>query len=125
MQESLILEALNGAFFILALCASFVFTHYLWVKRTLGYRALGPAIGLTCVWYGEMLLRGLFWYVRDQINGGNPMMAPAWGIILGSSIITIGILCCIRVFSPENWGNKSWSISLLLAAAFVVWTVYS
>lgn len=124
MKESLILELLNGAFFILALCASIVFTHYLWVKRKFGYNALTPAIALTCIFYGEMILRGMFWYVRQQLNNGIPMQQSNTVLIIGSLVITTGILCSIRVFSPTEWGNRGWVTSLIITILFLCWSAY-
>lgn len=125
MSQSLPLELLNGALFILALCASCVFTHYLWTKRSLGYYALQPALALACIFYGETLLRGMFWFVRNQINNGVGMQQSNEILVVGSIIATVGILCSIRVFSPDSWGNKGWVVSLALTVLFLIWSAFN
>ena len=125
MKESLILELLNGAFFVLAFCASCVFTHYLWVKREYGYKALTPAIALTCIFYGETWLRGMFWYVRQNLNNGIQMQPSNTLLMLASVTVITGILCSIRVFSPSEWGNRGWVTSLIITIVFLSWSAFT
>lgn len=103
-----LLENFHVSLAVAYLCAMFVFVHYLWNNRESGYKALRPAIALTFVWAGGLLSRAALWRVDAIAEYSLLWLATSWMILLGA------ILCCIRVFSPTSWGNKSWVISLSL-----------
>lgn len=123
MTHSDALEAVNGGFFILSLAATYIFLHYIWMNRRIGYRCLRPAIAISVLFIGETCLRFYVWWLRDHINAGLPMVENTFLLALFSSIIAAGVLCIIRVFSPESWGNKPWVIALLAAIAFIIYSV--
>lgn len=119
MNQSLILEAVNGAFFVVALAAFIVFGQYIAAKWREGYIFLRPAIALQTLWMGEAIMRGYLWYTRHRINLGEEVHVDAW-IVMGSSVVTItAILCTIRVFSRESWGHWAWLITLAAIVIFV------
>lgn len=120
MGSSLMFEGTNGAFFILAICSFFIIGYYTVKNADQGYTFLRPAIPFFIIFFGEMIQRGAYWYIRHAINQGQEVAVPYWLAISSSVIITTGFLCFIRVYSPQSWGNMSWLISLALTVAFVV-----
>lgn len=123
MEKSHMLEALNGGFFVLSLCAFLIFGHYIWTHRRFGYRVLQPALALSCIFAGETFLRAYLWYIRDHINSGINLNADPMLVASSSGLAAIGVLCAIRVFSPEEWGNKAWVTSSVLAGLFMIITL--
>lgn len=123
MKESMLLESVSGAFFIMALWGAYVFGRYILRNWHEGYMFLRPAIALECLWLGESWLRGFTWFYRHFINQpGTDIQPPVWVIIVGSVVITVAILCCIRIFDlhdSEGQEGNSWLWALITAVIFV------
>lgn len=106
-----LLENFHVSLAVAYLCAMFIFGHYLWLNRSVGYTNLRPAIALVFVWIGGLLSRLTLWQAEWSTDFSSVWLILSWFVLLTA------ILCCIRVFSPSSWGNKSWVISLLLILA--------
>lgn len=89
------------------------------------YDRLGnkAAISILIYVFGETNVRAwsglrLFYITHkmpvDFING--PLVV--WPIC-GAAVALVGAVCMMRVFSREQWGNKAWIASVIVAAAFV------
>jgi hypothetical protein len=116
---SLLLQAINGYLSITAICATFIFARYIYINCEQGYKVLRPAIALMVLWFGDFILRGPIFIARILENSGLTITFPLWALLLGSMIVELGMLCCIRVFSPETWKFWSW-LGTLLVASFLV-----
>lgn len=128
MNRSLALQILNGYISVIAICATFIFANYLWLKRKQDYEELRPAIAMLGLWIGEQILRGPIFFQRTLANAGMPSAEPILTIFVGGLIFGVSALCCIRVFSPAKWRYWSWLgtfiLSTLVVAAslmFVSW----
>lgn len=119
LSDSVTLQVLNGYLFALGLCAMIIFAHYLYKNFEDGYQQLRPAIALTVMWLGLIILRGPLFFARTLVNAGAPTKEPLLSLALGGTIMVVSLLCIIRVFSPLHWGNKSW-IAALIASTLVV-----
>jgi hypothetical protein len=119
---------MNGALFIDLFFAALMFGTYIAHEvRINGYRMRAKAaISIEMVLLGDLILRGWFWYWRMQANAGHSV---AWMdtypvVPIGMSIEMLGVLCLIRVFSPDNWSRQTWlavgvvSVVVACAAAF-------
>ncbi len=115
----MLFEAVNGALFVVATWAMFVFMRYIWNHKHEGYIFLRPAIAFMCIFAGEAYLRMAFWWVRREINHGNVAMQvyPSW-TISGTIAIMIAAACCIRIF--DKTGSRGWFWSLVVACFFVL-----
>ncbi len=121
MLQSTFLEAVHGAFSILYLCACYIFGHYIWEKRALGYEYVSPAIALVTIWIGYFISETLIWYHKDEISD-ILISIPSVIFLLGLIISLIGVLCTIRIFSPNRWGNWGWIVSLIMATCSMIVT---
>lgn len=130
MLDPHFLEAMNGVWTVLSLCALLVFVRYLWrindesgfgkKERTARFEA---AVALTVYFFGEFLVRFWVWLWRHQINDG---VLAGWMknypvLAVGGIIAAVGCLCVIRVFSTRddegNSKNRYWIASLIVALA--------
>jgi hypothetical protein len=123
-SESLLLEGVNGNFLLFSLAALVVFAHYMKTHWFEGYRFLAPAIALSTMFLGEVILRGNFWFARHMINMGYAdFQAPSWITILGSTMASWGLLCTLAVFAPEQYRTRVWVSTLVVTAAFLSLTL--
>lgn len=112
-------QVINGYIALTSFCAMFIFLHYLYVKRHLGYVELRPAIALLVVWVADVILRGNRFLHLTFVNADLPIVVPWTGLIIGGTLLEIGFLCCIRVFAPEEWRYWSWLGTFLFSTAVV------
>lgn len=103
---------MNGALFIDLSFAFVMFGAYIAHElRTNGYRMRAQAaISIEMLILGEMILRGWFWYWRLQLSWGHDV---AWmdgypTVPIGMTVEMVGVLCLIRVFSPDHWSKMTW-----------------
>lgn len=121
-------EGMNGALFLDLSFALFMFGIYIVFElRRDGYRMRArAAVSVFVMLCGELILRGWFWLWRIQINASHSVAwMDAWPVVpLGMSIEMLGVLCLIRVFSPDSWSRQTWlavaviSVMVACAAAF-------
>lgn len=96
------------------------------IRRT----RLRAAIGISVAMSGEVVTRGSAAIGRHLENIGSTtrwMLDPPWGFVplVGAIITTIGLLCLIRVFSPDEWGAWGWIACAAVAFAVTGITVFS
>jgi len=126
MLNSGFLEALNGVLFMLSAAAAFVFGRYVlteamaagvWPRRWPSKAQ--AAFGLLIVFVGEAIIRGWIWWWRQLLNDGEDAswMAGYPILAIGGATSAVGILCIIRHFSPDEWQDRAWLITLLFAIA--------
>jgi hypothetical protein len=121
-------EGMNGALFLDLTFALLMFgTYIIYELRRGGYRMRAKAaISVEVMLLGELILRGWFWLWRIQINTGQNVgwMDDLPVVPIGMSIEMLGVLCLIRVFSPDTWSRQTWlavgvmSVLFACAAAF-------
>lgn len=118
MSESLLLELVNGNFFILSICAVIIFTHYIVMHWSEGYLFLSPSISLWALFMGEIYLRANFWFARHMLNAGFYVQPSNFMTITGSIICSWALLCMIAVFAPSRWRTRAWTLSLFVTIVF-------
>lgn len=123
MSQSIAFQIINGYLAVIGLCCFVIFLRYLYENCHLGYRELRPAIAFLVVWAGNAILRGPIFYQRTRANMGLESVEPTYALFIGGSLLIMGFLCCIRVFSPVKWGHWSWILSLLLSTIIVIGSV--
>lgn len=105
---------MNGALFIDLSFAFVMFGVYIGHELCAnGYRMRAQAaISIEMLLLGEMILRGWFWYWRLQINWGHDVTwMDGYPIVpVGMAVEMIGVLCLIRVFSPDHWSRMTWLV---------------
>lgn len=121
-------EGMNGALFLDLSFAIMMFgTYIVYEVRRHGYRKRAQAaVSIEVMLLGELILRGWFWLWRIEINiGRNAAWMNVWPVVpIGMSIEMLGVLCLIRVFSPDDWSRQTWlavaliSVVVACAAAF-------
>lgn len=119
MNHSVILLVLNGYLSVLSCCALLIFGHYLVKNYREGYVQMRPAIALFALWLGESVFRVPIFLTRARVESGHLINVPILPLLVGGFITITALLCIIRVFSPIQWGNKSW-VSALILSTFVV-----
>jgi hypothetical protein len=126
-------ETINGAWTI-ALCFMIVFLlHYLYdTWRTIGLRSFlfeRPipeqfAIAILIADSGNLMVRGSTWAWRtigaDVATVSGPI---AWGLLLGATIGTAGILCKIRIVTVVRFGHWPWLACLCSVLTFVLFWI--
>lgn len=124
-----VLEAMNGTLFVLLVFACFMFGVYIlrevWLNGFQRTR-LQAAIAILVCFAGDGVVRGRVWYWRHCENLSlSPSCNEGRGLLLlGALIEIIGVVCIIRVFSPDNWGRNVWFISSLIAIGIATAFVY-
>lgn len=118
-MRSVTLLILNGYLSVLSCYAFVMFGYYLVKNYKDGYEQMRPAIALACLWLGEMFFRFPMFLTRAHLEAGYTIPAPTTPLILGGLITVTALLCIIRVFSPEQWGSKSWLAALGLSTLVV------
>ncbi len=120
MTHWIIREQMNAVLLALALCLTFRFGH-VWYKTSRAFPKRDAAKALTVLCFGESIRAGWAWLALAAQNKNwqiFPYVQDSYWIgILAVSVITIGTLCCIRVFSEEgNWFE--WWGAIFLGAFF-------
>lgn len=121
-------EGMNGALFLDLTFAITMFGLYIVHElRHQGYRMRArAAVSIGVMLIGEAILRGWFWLWRIEVNAGRSVAwMDAWPVVpIGMSIEMLGVLCLIRVFSPDDWSRQTWlavaliSVMVACVAAF-------
>ena len=124
-------EGMNGALFIDLFFAALMFgTYIIYEFRLHGYRMrTQAAISIEMMLIGEMILPGWFWYWRVLANAGRSTeWMNDWPVVpIGMGVQMLGVLCLIRVFSPDTWSRQTWlavgiaSVVVACVAAFGWW----
>ncbi len=109
-------EHINGLLTFLGLCFLAICIRYFTIEVLKnGFRRmrLQASIAISVTIFGEVIVRGWVWYLRHLQNAGidttfltgmPSMMVP----IVGTLIEAFGMLCMIRVFAPDKWGDYAW-----------------
>lgn len=117
MNFNRLAEVMNGTLFLNLSFAIMMFTVY---AVRFGYRRqrAQAAIAISVVLLGECVLRGLFWLLRFQTgNGWDTSWINSWPIAqVGQAIEMAGVLCIIRVFTPDGWSPRTWLLIGLTSA---------
>lgn len=113
------LEFMNAAWFVLCLCALFIFVRYLWIERSQGYLSNKPALALAVYISGEAAVRGWIWafHIAADHHRAIPAFSEKVGLLMSATVAAFGLLCIVRIFSPKHWGARAWVISTGLAVA--------
>jgi len=119
-----LLEAVNGATFVLFTSMAIVIGWYLFRElRAWGYTRYRAqaAVSLLTIAIGEATKSGILWWVRSRSNEG---MSTDWlvqnqdlFIGLGAVMLVFGPLCYIRIWSPVQHGEWPWVSAGLVASA--------
>lgn len=122
-------EWINGAWFVMSLCATAVFGTFLWREMAnAGWykrRDVRAAIALFIYFLGETIIRGWVWAYLAMTHGvidrvGVDLTSFAV-LVTAASLSMLGALCCIRIFSRDC---RAWIVTGLILAAFVVLEVF-
>lgn len=135
MNANLIFETLNGAWTI-ALTFIVVFVliylresiHEVGLRTFLFDRSLPEqfAIAILISDVGNLIVRGSTWAWRNSGTDLGRLEGPLfWGIIIGATVGTLGILCKIRVISLSRWGHWPWLACLSVVSIFTVYMFVS
>lgn len=116
-------EYVNALFLTLAIGLIIIFSRYLIIEihqHGFDRYRLRAAVSIYVFMVGEAMTRGWVWLARFTSNNGLdwPWVSeqPAIYIyIVGPVVGAAGILCMIRVFSPDAWGHYGWVVCLILA----------
>lgn len=113
-------EGMNGALFLdLAFAIAMFGIYIVHELRSDGYRTRArAAVSVEVMMLGELILRGWFWLWRIQINAGRSVAwMDGWPVVpIGMSIEMLGVLCLIRVFSPDHWSKRTWLAVAVISA---------
>lgn len=122
-NQSYFSEAMNGLIFILGLFAVGVFARWLWINRRDGYQEVRSALAVSALFCGETIIRFSFWLARHLTNIGYEPNETAFytAVVIGGGIQAWGMLCCMKVFSPEHCSAKVWIYAPLCAIA---WNIF-
>lgn len=130
MSYMLARQIINNGLFVLDIVLMAVIVHHL-VREycALGlrraYNRLGnqAAFAVLVLMVGHIVIRGwaaaLLWHYD---RGVNPLeIEERYPVgLAGAALALVGMVCCVRIFSPYRWRNVIWPGSILLAAAFIV-----
>ena len=121
-----LIEFLNALLLCMDACMVYVFARYMVLRRKDADRnALVGAAGLTLLFVGLGVQRGLIWYMRHLGNAG---VQVAWTsyrpVTIGAIVVaSIGLGLCVGVFF-RDWGRLGWLwmliLILLVAAALTM-----
>jgi hypothetical protein len=124
-------EGMQGALFIDMFFAALMFgTYIIYEFRRNGYGMRAQAaVSIEVMLLGDLILRGWFWYFRILSNAGHDIeWMKAWPVApIGMSVQMMGVLCLIRVFSPDGWSRQTWlavgvvSVIVACVSAFGWW----
>ncbi len=127
----LLWEAINVLLSILLACMVLIFSRYFLAEIVShGFRRarLRAGIGLFVTMAGDLLTRG--WAAAGRHFQNNDIHAAwmgqmPWALapLIGAIICAIGLLCLIRVFSPDEWGSWGWIVCAVVAIAATVFSV--
>jgi putative copper export protein len=124
MLSPLVNESMIGALFLVLLFAFAMFARYVRHEyRERGYaERVRATVSIMTVLLGEMILHGWYWLQRMQINAHHDATV-AWmrahsAAPIGRAIEIVGVLCLIRVFSPDSWARQTW-LAIGIVAAIV------
>lgn len=98
--------------------------HYGWVPdRLRGAISIGVFLG------GETIRIGWVWLLRIvEYSGGNVKVLTQLPFIalplVGTVLEIVGMLCMIRVFSPDDWGRYAWLACAALTLSLVVTEIW-
>lgn len=130
MTALVIRQIINNALFVLDIAlVAFIVRHLICEVRTGGlqyaYGRLGNQAALAILVHivGLTMIRGwsalLLYYQGQGVDAWQIEQLYPIGIV-GASIALIGMGCCIRIFSRQEWGNWGWIVSVAAAASFVI-----
>jgi len=118
-------EAVDVLLSSLCLCIVVIFSRYIATEiylRGRGRMRLRAAIGIAVMAGGFAVMLGAAAFGRHHEEAGESvrwMMQPPWVVIPGTGafVAAIGLLCLIRVFSPDEWGRWGWVVCAGIALA--------
>jgi hypothetical protein len=128
MLSPLVNESMIGALFLVLLFAFTMFARY--VRHEYSQRGYAErvkaSVSIMTVILGEMILHGWFWVLRMQINAHHDS-AVVWMRAhsiapIGRAIEIVGVLCLIRVFSPDSWSQQTW-LAIGVIASLIATTI--
>lgn len=130
MTALIIRQIVNNALLVLDLALiGFIVRHLISEVHTTGlkrtYARLGNQAALAILIHivGLTMIRAwsalLLYYQGQGVDAWKIEQLYPIGIV-GASIALIGMGCCIRIFSREEWGNWGWIGSVGAAAVFVI-----
>lgn len=122
-----LLEAVYAAIVVGCAVAVVLVVRYLVIEvRKHGlerYRAQA-AVSLLVLFTGQFAMAGSIWWVRYRANSGLPpdwfVTHQDWFIASSATVLLLGLLCYIRVWSPEKWGAWPWLGTAAVMAAFAL-----
>jgi hypothetical protein len=130
MLSPLVNESMIGALFLVLSFAFVMFASYgVHEFSRRGYvERVKSTVSIITLILGDMILHGWFWLQRMQINAHHDA-AVAWMRAhslapLARAIEIVGVLCLIRVFSPDSWARQTWlaiGIVAIIVASFIAY----
>ena len=84
------------------------------------------AISIAVMLFGEVITRGWTWCARYLMDTSGYVNNWSWEMpwilvpILGSAVEAAGILCMIRVFTPDSWGSRGWIVCVSFSFLFTL-----
>lgn len=137
--DPVLYEIVNLVIAALSMFVVTIFVRYLIAERTAGRFALlawrpfngmlrhQMAIAIIVASSGEAGMRGWTWLVRVLDRMGYDVrwmryfpyvLTP----IIAAVIQSVGLLCFIRVVTPDEWGRRTWLVCLVIVAFLVLAT---
>lgn len=128
MIPSELFEVINGVLSALSLGVLVIFARYFLIEMKVhGFKRtrMGAGIAVTVMSFGEFSTRSWTWAIRylQNTHGSSEWLSSLpWSLIpiAGALIEAVGLLCMIRVFSPDEWGHSGWEVVAAIAAAAVL-----
>lgn len=113
----IIREIMNGMWFVLSLALLFAYVTYALTRLRGGdaYRsaAIQAAVALAVFMLGSSVRSGFIWLLLSAQNAHNQWLVKAISdryeiLFYATLFMTVGALCCFRVFTPARWSPFSW-----------------
>ena len=125
LNDVIVREIMNGTWFLLSVMMVVTFAVYLLDRKMRGgdwYQRPGSqaAIALSIFLSGSAIRAGWIWWLLHCHNNRLDCTAyqKSWGIlIIGTILVVVGGLCCVRVFSPVSWRPWSWIVAGIISVA--------
>lgn len=113
--------------FIFDVIFAVVLIRYLWINKSgqpwWEQVHLQGAFAFLTLIVGHILIRGwsIVSFVAIKRQGASIFDMENWLPVsfVGTIIAVIGMIWCIRVFSPGRWGEVGWIVAVILAGCFV------
>lgn len=125
-------EAINIGIGVFSFVLCILFLRYAFREWNLvGYNWMGwpakAAVGLFFLSLGELIRSVTVWEIIHYRGTESTYATDIGPLLVALLFVTVGALCCIRVFTPDKWGHWLWvgSLAVFLMLLVANWTVFA